>query len=153
MDSLIYQDNTHKDIWLKLVLAIPLVIILAPAFSSLASGDTRTAYEMFAIVVVIAVVIWLIIPRRYLIFNSKVKIVLGGLFSFTIPFHTIKTARSHRWTTLGINLPSSLSTKHVVEIVRNNRMPIIITPANRDLFLETLEKALSDWRTYHNRGS
>lgn len=153
MNSLIYQDNTHKDMRLKLVLAIPGIIILAPAFYYLASGDTRTAYESFAIVVVMAVVIWLIIPRQYLILENKVKIVLGGPFSFCIHFKTIKTAHVPRGTTFGINFPTSLSSKHVVEIVRHRRMNVTITPHNRELFLETLQKALSDWRTYNNRGT
>lgn len=153
MNSLIYQDNTHKDMRLKLVLAIPLIIILAPAFYYVASGDTRTAYELFAIVVVMAIVIWLIIPRQYLILENKVKIVLGGPLSFSIHFNTIKTAHAPRGTTFGINFPTSLSSKHVVEIVRHKRMNVTITPNNRELFLETLQKALGDWRTYNNRGT
>lgn len=152
MESLLHRDATHKDIWLKLILAIPVVIILIPALYSLASNDTRTAYEMLVIVAVIIIVMWLIIPRQYLIFDNKVKIVLGGPFSFSVHFNTIKTARIPKGTTFGVNFPSSLSSNHVVEIVRNRRLGVTITPNERDLFLKTLEKALSDWKTYQNRG-
>jgi hypothetical protein len=152
MEALVHRDATHRDIGLKLVLSIPIVIILIPALLYLASNDSKTAYEMLAIVVVIVIVIWLILPRQYLIFDDRLKIVLGGPLSFNVPFHTIKTARIPKGTTFGVNFPSSLSSKHVVEIVRNRRMSVTITPDDRDLFLKTLEKALSDWKTYQNRG-
>ena len=152
MESLLHRDTTHRDIGLKLVLAMPVIIILIPALLYLASNDNRTAYEMLAIVVVIVIVMWLIIPRQYLIFDNRLKIVLGGPFSFSVPFNTIKTARIPKGTTFGVNFPSSLSSKHIVEIVRNRRLSITITPNDRDLFLKTLEKALSDWKTYQQRG-
>ena len=151
MASLIHQDTTHKDIWLKLILAIPVVIIVAPALYYLATSESKVAYELLAIVVVMAIVLWLIVPRQYLIMDSRVKIVLGGPFSFSIHFNTINTARIPRGTTFGINFPSSLSNKHVVEIVRNRRMNVTITPNERELFLKTLEKALGDWRTYQSK--
>lgn len=153
MDSLIYQDNTHKDIWLKLILAIPLALILVPALYSLAENNTETAMQMFGVIIFIVVVFWTIIPRQYLILDNKVKIVFVRPFAFNIPFNTIKTARIAKTTSFGINLPSSLSSKHAVEIIRKKRMGVIITPENRKLFLETLDKALSDWGKYHSRGT
>jgi hypothetical protein len=152
MESLLHRDPTHRDIWLKLILAIPIIVILIPALLYLAGNDRRTAYEMLAIVAVIAIVMWLIIPRQYLILEDRLKIVLGGPFSFSIPFKNIKTARIPKGTTLGVNFPSSLSSKHVVEIVRNGRLSVTITPNDRDLFLKTLEKGLNDWKIYQNRG-
>lgn len=153
MESLLYKDTTHKDIWLKLVLAIPVIIILVPALYYLMNNDTRTAYEMLVVAGVIVLVIWLVIPRQYLVFDSKLKIVLGGPFSFTVHFNTIKAARIPKGTTFGINFPSSLSSKHVVEIIRKRRMSVTITPNDRDLFLKMLEKALNDWRLYTERGA
>ena len=153
MDSLLYTDSTHKDIWFKLFLAIPVVIILAPALYYLNTNETEIAFEMFGTVVFILAIFWIIVPRQYVVFGSKVKIVFGGPFSFTIPFATIKLARIVKGTSFSMNLPSSLSGKHAVEVVRNKRMSVIITPANRELFLETLDKALSDWRKYNSRGA
>jgi hypothetical protein len=153
MDTLLYTDSTHKDIWFKLVLAIPVVIILVPALCYLNTNENEAAFGMFGTVVFILVIFWIIFPRQYVVFGSKVRIVFGGPFSFTIPFATIKMARIAKGTSFGMNLPSSLSNKHAVEIVRNKRMSVIITPANRELFLETLDKALSDWRKYNSRGT
>jgi hypothetical protein len=153
MDSVIYQDNTNKDIWLKLILAIPLLVILGTAFYSLAANDIKTAVEMLGTVVLILIIFWTIKPRRYIIFDSKVKIVLGGPFSLNISFKNIKTARIPRGITFGINFPSSLSSKHAVEIVRKNGMTINITPDNRELFIESLEKAMSNWKQYNSRGT
>jgi hypothetical protein len=152
MDSLIYEDKTHKDIWLKLVLAIPVALILVPALYSLANKDSETAMEMFGVVLFILIIFWVIVPRQYLILGDKVKIVFVRPFYFTIPFDTIKTARIAKGSSFGINLPSSLSSKHAVEIVRKKRLGVVITPDNRDLFLETLGKAMRDWAKY-NSGS
>lgn len=153
MDSLIYQDNTHKDIWLKVVLIIPLVLILLPAFYHLATSDTGVAVEMFGPAALILVIFWIIIPRRYLIFDSKVTIVFGKPFSFSIPFDKIKAARILKGTSFGINFPSSLSSKHAVEIVRLKRMNVTITPDNPKLFLENLDKALNEWQQRHGKGT
>ena len=153
MESLLHRDPTHRDIWLKLVLAIPVTAILILAFVYLTDNDSQAAYEILAIVAVIVIVMWLIIPRQYLILEDRLKIVLGGPFSFSIPFNTIKFARIPKGTTFGVNFPSSLSSKHVVEIVRNRRLNVTITPNDRDLFMKTMEKALSDWKTYQNRGT
>ncbi|MFC1905675.1 PH domain-containing protein [Chloroflexota bacterium] len=151
MEKLLYQDKTHKDIWLKLILAIPVIIMLILALIYMVGNDITTAYEMLISIVFIVAVLWFVIPRQYLIFDDKVKILLGGPFSFNISFNTIKTARIPKGTTFGINFPSSLSSKHAVEILRHRRMSVNITPDNRDLFLQTLEKAMDDWRIYQKR--
>ena len=153
MDSIVYQDNTNKDIWLKLVLAIPLLIFVGIAFYYLAANDTETAIGIFGVAVLILLLFWIVIPRKYVILDSKVKIVLGGPFSFTISFKNIETARIPRGITFGINLPSSISSKHAVEIIRKKGMNVNITPDNRELFLKNLEKAMDDWKNYHSRGT
>lgn len=153
MDSIIYQDDTNKDIWLKLLLAIPVLIILGTAFYLLITNDVKAAIEMFGVVVLILIIFWLIFPKKYIILDSKVKIVLGGPFSFNIPFKNIKTARIPKGITSGINFPSSFSGKHAVQIVRKKGMNVNITPADRELFLKNLEKAMDDWEKYYSRGT
>jgi len=153
VDSIIYQDDTNKDIWLKLLLAIPVLIILGTAFYLLITNDVKAAIEMFGVVVLILIIFWLIFPKKYIILDSKVKIVLGGPFSFNIPFKNIKTARIPKGITSGINFPSSFSGKHAVQIVRKKGMNVNITPADRELFLKNLEKAMDDWEKYYSRGT
>jgi hypothetical protein len=150
MDTVIYEDKTHRDIWLKLVLGIPVAFLLVPALCSLAKGDNDTAVAMLGTVLLMVAIFWIIIPRTYLILDGKVKIVFAGPFSFTIPFDTIKEARIPKATSFGMNLPSSLSGNHAVEIVRKKRLNVLITPDNRDLFLESLKKAMDDWAKYHS---
>lgn len=153
MDSIIYQDDTNRDIWLKLILAVPVLIILGTAFYSLGTSDVKTAIEMFGVAILILLIFWLIFPQKYVILDSKVKIVLGGPFSFNIPFNSIKTARIPKGFTTGVNFPSSFSGKHAVQIVRKKGMNVNITPANRELFLKNLEKAMNDWKEYYSRGT
>ena len=152
MDSVVYQDNTNKDVWLKLVLAIPLLIFVGTALHSLAVNAIETAIAIFGVAVLILLIFWIVIPRKYVMLDSKVKIVLGGPLSFTISFKNIETARIPRGITFGINLPSSISSKHAVEIIRKKGMKLNITPDNRELFLKNLEKAIDDWKKYNSRG-
>jgi hypothetical protein len=89
---------------------------------------------------------WAIFPRRYCILDNKVKIVLGGPFSFNIPFDNLETARAPEGVTCGINFATCFSSKNAVEIVKKKGLNVNITPGDRELFLENLDKALADWR-------
>ncbi|MCK4331520.1 MAG: PH domain-containing protein [Dehalococcoidia bacterium] len=147
MDSLIHQDKPRYDIWMKAIIALPLFFFLIGAFY-LASSEPESAIGMFATAVLMAAVYWAVFPRKYRIFDSKVRIVLGGPFSFNIPFNTIETARVPEGLTAGINFASSFSSKNAVQIVRRKGLNVNITPSNRELFLENLDKALSNWRSH-----
>jgi hypothetical protein len=145
MDILLHEDNTHKDIWLKLILAVPIIIILVAALLFLADNKTEDALAMFGVVVLIFIIFSIIIPKQYLIFDDRVKIVFASPFSFNIPFDTVKKVGVAGGTSFGLNFPSSLSNRHAVEILRKKRIAVYITPDNRELFLEKLGKAMSNW--------
>ena len=153
MDSLLYEDKPRYDIWIKAILAFPLIIILIPGLYSLGSNDTETAIGMFVTAVLMAVIYWAIFPRKYCVFDSKLKIVLGGPFSFNISFSTIESARSPKGMAVGVNFVTSFSNKNAVQIVRRKRLNVNITPGNRELFLENLDKALNNWRSYNTQSA
>lgn len=148
MDSVVYEDTPLYDVWLKSIMVLPVFFILVGAFYFI-SSEPEAAIGMFATAVLIAVIYWAIMPRKYRILDSKVRIVLGAPFSFNIPFDTIETARIPKGATLGVNFVSSFSAKNVVQIVRKRKLNVNITPSNRELFLENLEKALNSWRDYN----
>jgi len=150
MDSLIYEDKAYHDIWLKVVLALPLAIFFIWGLY-LATSEPETAKGLFFTAVFIAIILWTILPRKYCILDSKVKVVLGGSLSFSIPFDTIEIARIPKGTTVGINLVTSFSSKNAVQIVRKRRLNVNITPSNRELFLENLDRTLNRWRSYNTQ--
>ena len=71
-------------------------------------------------------------------------IVLGRPLAVNIPLATIKEARpapgSKAFAYWGVRFATSL--KNVVEIVRHRGLNFVISPSNRDLFLERLAEAL-----------
>ncbi|HJX69789.1 MAG TPA: PH domain-containing protein [Dehalococcoidia bacterium] len=115
--------------------------------------EARTAPIVFsAIAAFLPLLYWAIVPRKYQILEDKLKIVLGGPFSFNIGFNTIREAKgaggkkaiAHTGFNFGINFATS--TKNVVEIWRSKKMKMSISPSNGQLFLEELNKGIANWK-------
>ena len=88
-------------------------------------------------------------PTKYQIFNEKIRIVLGYILHFDIPFNNIENATAATFGNLwGLNLNfiNSYSGDDILQIIRKCGAKIHITPWDRKLFLEHLNKALADWR-------
>jgi hypothetical protein len=91
-------------------------------------------------------------PTKYQIFNEKIRIVLGYILHFDIPFSNIENVTAATFGDLwGLNLNfiNSYSSDDILQIARKRGAKIHITPWNRKLFLENLDKALNDWRRYN----
>ncbi len=151
MNSLLHEDPTHKDVWLKLILAVPVILILGGALQFLANNNTEDALAMFGLDALIIIIFSIILPRKYLIFDDRVKIQFIRPLSLGIPFDTIKKIGGAGAASFGLNFPTSLSNSHAVGIQRRKRMAVYITPDNRELFLEKLEKAINDWKKEKDR--
>lgn len=148
MDSIIYEDRPRYDVWLKAIMVLPVFFVIAGVYY-LITAQVEAAIGMFALTVLMATTYWAIFPRKYLILDSKIRIVLGGQFSFNIPFDNLETARAPEGVSFGINFATAFLSKHAVEIVRKKGLNVNITPSDRELFLENLNKALNDWRKYN----
>jgi hypothetical protein len=145
MDSVIYEDTPRYDVYLKSIMVLP-VFFIAFGIYYLIVAEIEAATTMFAATLLMAAMFWAMFPRKYLIFDSKFRIALGGPFSFTIPFSNLETAREPQGATFGINFPTCFSNQRTVQIIRKKGWYVNITPNDRDLFLENLNKALNDWR-------
>jgi len=150
MDSIIYEDRPRYDVWLKGIMLLPVFFIITGIFY-LTTAQVEAAIGMFALTLLMAAIYWAIFPRKYLILDSKIRIVLGGQFSFNIPFNNIEIAREPEGVSLGINFATTFLSKHAVEIIRKKGLNVNITPSDRELFLENLNKALNDWGRYNIR--
>lgn len=148
MDSIIHEDRPRYDVWLKAIMVLPVFFVIAGIYY-LITAQVEAAIGMFAITLLMAATYWAIFPRKYLILDSKIRIVLGGQFSFNIPFDNLETARAPQGVSLGINFATTFLSKHAVEIIRKKGLNINITPSDRELFLENLNKALNDWGRYN----
>ena len=144
MNSLVYEDTPRYDFWLRFILGgvLALTFILGVV---LLFEDIVVAWVMFGVTLFDALLFKAILPRRFQIFQDRVKIALGGPFAFDIPFSNIREVReaSARKVFAYWGLRFATSTESIVEIVRKKGLSLVISPANRDMFLEQFNQALS----------
>ena len=140
----IYEDTPKYDVWLKLILgsALALTLILGIIFIF---QDSEVALAMFGVTLFDALLFKAILPQRFQIYQDRVRIVLGGPLAINIPFSNIRTVRtvSARKVFVYWGNRFATSTHSIVEIVRKKGLGFVISPANRDMFLEQLNQALS----------
>jgi hypothetical protein len=139
---LLYEDTPVYDAWVKYIIGGILALTLIIGMVLLAF-DTAGAVAMFIITVFDAVLFRLILPRRFQVYEDRLKIVLGGPFVINIPFTDIVKAEpapaSRTMIYWGLRLATS--TRHVVEIDRRHGLSVVISPANEDIFLTQLDQA------------
>jgi hypothetical protein len=157
MKRVLYEDSPKYDLWLKIVLAFApsLVIVLAlltyygvlPAESE---EEARIALAvLFATAIFLLLLFWAILPRKYQILEDRIKIVLGRPFSFDIGFNTIEETRREGGRRIVLAYRGrrfATSAKNIVEIIRGKGMNVTISPRNRELFLQELNKAIANWK-------
>ena len=141
-NTLLYEDVPEYDFWLKLILGGVLAITFVLGIV-LISQEIEAAIAMFAVTLFDAVLFKAVLPRRFQIFEDRLKILLGGPLAINIPLSNIAEAKpaaaSKTFIYNGIRLATS--SRHVVEIVRKKGMNLIISPAHDDMFLEQLNQA------------
>lgn len=148
MDYSIYEDVPHKDIWIKLILLLPLAIILiiALVFSNPDQQDSSyLIYEATGIAVLMALLYFFIIPVKYCILNDQVRINFRGHFVFSIPFSHIRSIDTASWWTISINFPANLCKSNMLEIRRKSRLAVTITPDDKEAFIENFRRAYENW--------
>jgi hypothetical protein len=151
MDYTVYEDSPRIDIWMRLICFLPALILLAMA-ALVPAEEPWVPALLVLLAVTVGVFPILLVPVRLSILNSAVRIGFRLPFALLIPFSTVVALRPSRWSTVGINLPSNLSQKNAVEIVRRKRMSITITPSDKEAFLTGFDKAFKEWQTYEGRG-
>jgi hypothetical protein len=142
----IFEDKPVYDKWNKYVLvgiiAIPLVVGIV-----LTAVDILGAAIMFGVTVFDALLLWCILPKRFLVYEDRIKIVLGGPFSYTIPFLDIvevkQATRDMAVIYWGMRLGTSL--KFQVGIERKNGLSVLISPSMENAFIEQLNQARENY--------
>jgi hypothetical protein len=140
---LLYEDNPKIDIWMKLMFA-GIVLLFVVMGLVLLFEDTEAAFTMFGVAVFDAVLFKLIIPRRYQIYSDRIRIVLGGPFALNIPLSTVKEVKPSSGAKAFVygGVRFATSSKNVVEITRTRGCNYVISPLNREVFLEQANRAL-----------
>lgn len=173
MDNLVYEDDpwaywrlpyrelaresftragwTRGVPWSMSILPIMLVIFIVGLI--LAATQIEQEAIFFSI---IGVTLFLMLitynalrPTKYQIFNDRIRIVLGWVIHINIPFSNIEKITAATRNDLGVlnlNFINSYSGDAILQITRKRGAKINITPWNRKLFMENLNKAMDEWR-------
>ena len=124
------------------IIAIPLIVAIV-----LLTQDILGAGIMFGVTFFDAILFWCILPKKFLVFEDRLKIVLGGPFSYTIPFKDIvevkKATKDMAIIYWGMRLGTSLHFQ--VEIKRKNGLSVLISPSMENEFIEQLNQARENY--------
>ena len=138
-----HEDVPRYDFWLKLILGGTLALTFILALI-LISSDTTAAVVMFGITLFDALLFKTVLPRRYQIFEDRLRILMGWPFAVNIAFSNIEEAKpapgGRAFAYRGLRFATS--TRHVIEIVRNKGLNLVISPSKGDVFLDELNRAI-----------
>ena len=145
--GLVYDEAAPYDSWLKYVIfGLPLLLVIIGIV--LIKVDLEGTFTMIGDAALVGAIFYFVMPRRFQIFEDRIKIVLARPFSINIPFSTIKELHPGSGYLYG-GIKFATSARNVVEITRHRGMDIIISPAKRDIFLEQYHLAKQSYDKMH----
>jgi len=143
---LIYEDQPQTASWLKWLLGgiLALTLILGVIFIRV---DMVAAIVMFAVTLFDGLLFYCVLPRGYQIYEDYLKINLGGPFHMRLDFKDIRSIsrveRANALASTNIRLATSIA--YVIEIARNRKIGVVISPSNGEAFLEQANQALKKY--------
>ena len=138
----LYEDRARYDYWLRLILfGIPLILLTIGII--LMPEDQEGAIAMFSGSLFILSVFYLVLPKKFQIYEDKLKIVLGWPLYIDISLANISDSQitSARKVFVYWGIRFATSSKSVVEIIRKRGLNIVISPSNGPLFIDRLNEA------------
>ena len=157
MDLVLYEDNIKYDFWVKIALVFPVVLLIAMGLlftidahykdvipHEPAKDSHMGAIVLFASAPFILFVYWMVLPRKIFILQDRIRLKFGQFF-WNVPFETIESVKASRGIAAWTYCSSITCYRTQIEIVRKNRGNIRVSPSNRDRFLDSFKRAISDW--------
>jgi len=121
---------------------LPLVMLVAGALLW-RSADREGSYAMLATAALIFLLMQAVMPRRFEVYGTRLRVVLGGPFAFNIPFAEITAvvpvSPSLAFVHGGLRLTTAADTAVVVK--RRRRLDVVVSPADRDGLIQAFEQA------------
>ncbi len=141
--QLLYEDESAGWI-LKLIFVIIPATLMVGSIYLRSSGDSSASLAILLEAFIIALIFWLIYPRKYQVYKDYLCIVLGGPLAIKIGFDKIKMIEITKRTSATANFVTTI-TKTPVVIVKKRGLGITITPKSKELFVNKANSALSQW--------
>jgi hypothetical protein len=140
---------------LNLVIGVLLLADVAVVVALLVVGVPGWVSLLFFVSFLPAALIWLILPRRFEIWDDRLVIVFPVLARWSLPFETIEAVEEARWwhayAFMGVRFASSPGQS--VDIIRRRpnlitRPNIVISPHDRAEFIVLVKQALEQHRAH-----
>jgi hypothetical protein len=105
--------------------------------------DQEGAIAMFSGSLFLIFLFYLVLPKKYQIFEDKLRILLGWPLYVDISLANISDSQitSGRKVFVYRGIRLATSSKSVVEIIRKKGLNIVISPSDRLLFVDRLNEA------------
>jgi hypothetical protein len=93
----------------------------------------------------IALIFYIVMPRKFQIYQDRLTIVLGAPFSLSIPLVKIKAVKriSGTRTYVFSGIKFVTSTRYLIEISRSDGPGYLISPRNGEFFQQQLQAAVA----------
>jgi len=139
----LFEVAAAYDAWLKWLLIVVLGLTLVPGIllfpTEPAGGWILLGATMFD-----ALLFHSVLPRRFAVFDDRLRIVLGWPFAINIPLDTIRQVRAVSGGRVFVYWGARLATssRNVVEIDRSRGLSMVVSPQDRDAFIYHVQQAL-----------
>jgi hypothetical protein len=146
MELTLYEDKPKYDAAFRAILALPVMVLGLVIYVAVTEARDEGSVISLGVAAFVLLLLWAVLPRKYVIMDDRLKIGLGGPLAFTFHYRNIKAAVAGSGIMLSLNLVTSMSSQRVAYLVRTRGMAVAISPSNRDEFMENLNRALADYR-------
>jgi hypothetical protein len=142
---LLYQDEPASGRVLRVILLVVPAIMFITGLYLWFSREGSESLGLLVISIPIGLVLWIILPQKYQVFEDRLCIVLGGPLAINVGYNQITFMEVTTRNALTLNLVSTITRTYVI-IGKKKGMSIAITPERNELFVENASRALSHWR-------
>jgi hypothetical protein len=142
---LLYQDAPAYGLLLKIILPIVPLILVGSAVYLQMTGEETGAIVLTGESFLVALVFWMVFPRKYRVYEDHLSVALGGPLSVNIGFDRIVSIEVTSRTAFTSNFVTRMARTYVL-ITRKRGLSIAITPKSYDSFVQNANLALSEWR-------
>lgn len=140
----LYQDEPVCGLFLKLIIVVVPLSLLATSIYLAYSGESEGALALLVETFIVSFIFLAVFPRRYQVFEDHLRIVLGGPFSVKASFDNIKAVEVTSKLNFGVNFATRMTGSYV-QIALKKGLSINITPRDNNLFVENANRALAEW--------
>jgi len=149
MQEVIYEERLKLGLVLKLVLIFTLGMLICLTAWSFYISEVVSAWILLIVLVFTAILFFVVIPRKYQIFDDKLKVVCG-LLRINIPFEDIKVIETRPPSNIYGSLESlrfgTGTGEKSIMIKRKHGMNILIQPMDTEKFMEVLNNMMKNKR-------